>query len=157
MISHIAAISKNNCIGKDGDLPWYIPEDMKRFKGLTKKSTVLMGRKTWESIPEEYRPLPERKNLVLTRQENYEVPAEVKVYDNIKDAIENHRDEDIMVAGGESVYKNTMDMADKLFITHVEQEVEKCDAFYPKIRGDKWQEIERESHDGFTFVTYKRL
>ncbi|MFB6226386.1 MAG: dihydrofolate reductase [Candidatus Paceibacteria bacterium] len=157
MIAHIAAISKNNCIGKDGDLPWYIPEDMKHFRHLTEGRAVLMGRKTWESIPEKYRPLPNRKNIVLTKQDDYQVPDEVKIYDNIDDVLSKHSDEIIMVAGGESVYKATMDKAERLYITHVDQEVEGCDAHYPRIRGDEWQEIEREPHDDFTFVTYKRL
>ncbi|MFB6181339.1 MAG: dihydrofolate reductase [Candidatus Magasanikbacteria bacterium] len=157
MIAHIAAISKNNCIGKDGDLPWYIPEDMKHFKRLTQGKTVLMGRKTWESVPEEYRPLPNRKNLVLTNQGDYKVPDEVKVYDNIPQALKDHKEDEVMVIGGESVYKATMDKAERLYITHVEQEVDDCDAYYPKIRGDEWQEIKRQEHDGFSFVTYRRL
>jgi dihydrofolate reductase len=157
MISHIAAISKNNCIGKDSDLPWHIPKDLKHFKEKTQGKTVLMGRKTWESIPKKYRPLPNRKNIVLTTQQDYETPQKVEVYDNIRDAIEAHQDEEIMVIGGESVYKDTMELAERLYITHVDQKVEGCDAYYPKIRGDQWQEIKREDHDDFSFVTYKRL
>lgn len=157
MIAHIAAISQNNCIGKDGDLPWHIPEDMERFKEKTQGSVVLMGRKTWESIPEKFRPLPERKNLILTTKQDYSVPEGVDTYDNIPQALSDYKEEDIFVIGGESVYEATMDRADKLLITHVEQEVSGCDAYYPKIREDKWQEVEREDHNEFSFVTYERV
>lgn len=156
MITHIVAISENNCIGKDGDLPWYIPEDMKHFKRVTEGKVVLMGRKTWESIPEKYRPLPNRKNIVLTRQDGYTVPDGVELFDNIDDAISSYNTREIMVIGGESVYSETIDQAYKLHITHVEKEVDNCDARYPEIDSDTWKQTKKKQKDGFSFVTYKR-
>ena len=93
----------------------------------------------------------------MTNQENYQVPDEVEVYNNIEKSLEEYKDEDVYVIGGESVYEATMSRADKLLITHVDQKVEGCDAYYPNIREDKWQEVQREPHDGFTFVTYEKI
>lgn len=156
MISLIAAIAKNNCIGKDNQLLWNIPEDMKHFKDLTTGQVVLMGRKTWESIPEKFRPLPNRTNIIITRDESYQVPAGVEVYSSIDKAIANHKDESIFIIGGAQIYQQTIDMADKLCITHVNQDCD-GDAFFPKINPNVWQETGREDHDGFSFVTYKKL
>lgn len=155
MITVIAAIAANNCIGVNGGLPWHIPEDMARFKALTTGRTVLMGRKTWESLPPKYRPLPDRTNIVVTRQERYDVPAGVAVHASVDAALDAHRDDDLSVIGGAEVYAVAMDHANRLHITHVHHEV-MGDAFFPEIDPDVWTEIEREDHDGFSFVTYER-
>ena len=158
MLSLIAAISKNNCIGKNNQLPWDIPEDMKHFVKMTKNKTVLMGRKTWESIPKKFRPLPNRTNIIITRNINYksEVPKDVEVYTSIKEAIHNHKDEEVIIIGGGQIYKQTVDLADKLYITHVNMTVD-GDAFFPEINMNTWQETEREDHEGFSFVNYKKI
>lgn len=154
-LSLIAAIAENNCIGKGGELPWNIPEDMKHFKDVTTGHPVLMGRKTWESIPEKFRPLPKRKNIIITRQTDYAIPVDVKLYSSIEDAMNAHADEEIMVIGGAEIYKQTIDIADTLYITHVARTVD-GDAFFPDIDDAVWKETERDDRDGFSFVTYKR-
>lgn len=151
----IAAIAKNNCIGKDGKLPWHLPEDLKHFKELTVGKPVLMGRKTWESLPENVRPLPERVNIVITRQQNYPVPEGVKLYDNVMDAVLENPDEDIMVIGGGEIFRETIGLADTLYITHVDQTVD-GQAFFPTIDPALWKETARENHEGYAFVTYKK-
>lgn len=155
MISLIAAISENNCIGKDNLLPWHLPEDLKHFKELTTGKTVLMGRKTWESIPEKFRPLPNRKNIVITTQSDFIVPEGVEIYHAINDAISAHTNEDIFIIGGATIYTQTINLADTLYITHVHQVVD-GDAFFPSIDQNIWKETERKNHENFSFVTYKK-
>lgn len=154
-ITLIAAISKNNCIGKNGKVPWHIPEDLEHFKHATMGKTVLMGRKTWESIPEKYRPLPNRKNIVITRQSSYAVPEGVDIYETVDKALAAHAEEDIVVVGGGEIYAQTIDRADVLDITHVDQDVE-GDAFFPKINPTVWKNKKREQRKGYAFVTYAR-
>ena len=155
-ISLVAAISKNNCIGKDNDLPWHIPEDMKRMRELTLNKVLIMGRNTWESIPENRRPLPKRTNVVITRNKDYKVPAGVETYQSIPDAIAAHQGEDIVSFGGTSIFEGMIGLADTLEITHVDQIVD-GDAFFPEIDPDVWKEVWREDHEGFSFVTYKKI
>jgi len=156
MITLIAAISQNNCIGKDGKLPWHLPADMKHFKDLTMGHTVIMGRKTWESIPEKFRPLPGRTNVVVTRQLNYALPEGVEHAASVTEALTGHSGEDVYVIGGAMAYAEALPKADRLEITHIEQTVE-GDAFFPEINLADWKEINRESHEGFAFVTYERI
>ena len=156
MLSLIAAIAENNCIGKNNSLPWHIPEDLKHFKEITSGKIVLMGRKTWESIPEKFRPLPKRTNIVITRQKDFSVPAGVEVYQEIEPALAAHPDEEIVVIGGAEIYRQTVDWADRLYITEVDQTVD-GDAFFPEIAPTLWKEVEREKYDGFSFVNYQRI
>lgn len=156
-INLIVAISKNNCIGKDNKLPWHLPEDLKHFKKITSGKTVLMGRKTFESILDYLgKPLPKRKNIVITRNKNYEVPEGVEVYTDLNEAIEKYKNEEVFVIGGSSIYEQSMPLADKLYITHVNQEVD-GDAFFPEINNEVWKEKSREEHEGFAFVNYVRM
>lgn len=154
-LSLIAGISNNNCIGVNGNLPWNIPEDLKHFREMTAGKTVLMGRKTWESLPAKFRPLPNRTNIIITRQTDYPVPAGVEVYATINEATNKHPHEEIMVIGGAEIYKQTIDQADTLYITHINQTVD-GDAFFPAIDLIVWKETKREDHSGFSFVTYKK-
>lgn len=155
MIALIAAISENNCIGKNNTLPWHIPEDMKHFRKLTDGKTVVMGRKTWESIPEKFRPLPNRKNIVITRNLDYTVPDSVMMYHSVKEALE-HESGDVMVIGGAEIYAQSIELADTLYITHVHTFIEDGTAFFPTIDKNIWKETEREDHEHFSFVTYKK-
>ncbi|KKW42909.1 MAG: Dihydrofolate reductase [Candidatus Magasanikbacteria bacterium GW2011_GWA2_56_11] len=155
-LSLIAAVSDNNCIGKKGRLPWHIPEDMQHFRDLTLGKPVLMGRKTWESIPDKFRPLPQRTNMVITRQADYPAPGGVERYAAIDEAIAAHPDEEIMIIGGADIYRQTIDRADRLYITHVHQIVD-GDAFFPEINPQQWEPTERESRGNFEFVTYARI
>ena len=156
MITLVAAISKNNCIGKQGGIPWNIPEDMKRMREITRGKVLIMGRKTWESIPKERRPLPDRTNAVITRDQNYALPAGVERYDTIDKALQAHAGQDIFGFGGQRVFEEMIKIADILDITLVDQIVDKCDAFFPEIDLGIWKEVEREDHEGYSFVVYKR-
>lgn len=157
MIALIAAIAKNNCIGKNNELPWHIPEDLKHFRNLTKDKTVLMGRKTFESIVSYLgKPLPKRKNLVITTNTGYKAPNGVKIYNSIKSALEKNSEDNIFIIGGAAIYKQTINLADKLYITHVNKKVD-GDAFFPKIDTAKWKKTEKENYDGFSFVTYNKI
>lgn len=155
MITLIAAISRNNCIGKNGTVPWRIPEDLEHFKHATMGKIVLMGRKTWESIPEKFRPLPKRKNIVITRQLPYPVPKGVEIYATVDEGLAAHAEEDIMVVGGGEIYAQMIGRADILDITHVDQSVD-GDAFFPKIDLEVWKEAQREEKKGYAFVIYVR-
>lgn len=154
-LSIIAAVAKNGIIGKEGGLPWYLPEDLKRFKTLTTGTVVVMGRKTWESLPENVRPLPKRTNVVVTRQPGYRVPSGVYVFPSLEEALVAFRDRDVMIIGGGDIYAQAMPLADALYITHIEEDVE-GDVFFPSIDPDAWIEKEREPHEGYAFSRYER-
>lgn len=154
MIALVAAVAKNNVIGAKNDLPWYIPEDLKKFKELTTGKTVLMGRKTFESILKRLqKPLPNRKNVVVTRDASYKVPEGVCLHQSIDAALIHHEIEEVMVAGGGEIFKQTIDRADKLYITEVDKEI-LGDTYFPDIDPQKWQETSREKKDGYSFVEY---
>lgn len=155
MITLIAGIAQNNCIGNNGTLPWHIPEDLKHFKELTTNKTVVMGRKTWESLPEKFRPLPNRKNVVITRQTDYAVPDGVLTFSSTEDVFAQLATEDIFIIGGAELYKQTIDHADALEITHINQTVD-GDAFFPQINAETWREVSRKDHDGYSFVRYEK-
>lgn len=157
MIALVAAVAENNCIGVGGKLPWHIPEDMKRFRELTMGKVVFMGRKTWESIPLRFRPLPGRINVVVTRQADYatHVPAGVEVFGDISAALAAHAGTDIMVIGGAEIYTQTIYSADTLYITRVHQAVQ-GDAFFPEILPERWQLESVEDHEGFSFCVYHK-
>ncbi len=156
----LAAIAeKNRVIGKDGKLPWYISEDLKRFKRLTTGYTVLMGRKTFESIVERLgKPLPERRNIVLTSKLFAHYP-DVETYPSIESALAAIKSEEkIFVVGGERVFKETLQMADTLELTIVEGDYE-GDAFFPEyeeIIGSRFLLTVKEEKDGFRFETYEK-
>lgn len=158
MIALICAVAENNCIGDKGKLPWNIPEDLKHFQEITDGQVVMMGDVTYESIIGYIgKPLPNRQNVVLSFDENYKdkVPGEVEVYHSIEDALEVHKDDDVFFCGGASIYKQSIELADTLYITHVHRTVD-GDTFFPEIDPKIWQEVEREDKDGFSFVVYRR-
>ncbi|MCR4279084.1 MAG: dihydrofolate reductase [bacterium] len=154
-INLIVAVSRNNVIGKNGELPWNLPEDLKRFRQRTTGHVVLMGRKTWESIPEKYRPLPKRKNIVITRDSAYALPNDVERFTSIDDALQAHQNEIIFIIGGGEIYRQTMEKSDKIFLTRVHTEIQ-GDIFFPEIEPEQWKEIEREDHEDYSFITYAR-
>lgn len=156
MVSIICAVADNYCIGKNNTLLWNIPEDMKHFKDLTIGKTVIMGRNTWFSLPEKFRPLPNRKNVVLTFNADDTFPDGVEHYSALEDAIAAHTTEpEMIVMGGAMIYKAAMPKADRLYITHVHQSPD-GDVFFPTIEPAEWKETAREDHEGFSFVTYER-
>jgi dihydrofolate reductase len=150
----IAAMSENRVIGKDNALPWSIKEDMARFKKLTKGWPCVMGRKTWESLP--VKPLPGRLNVVVsgTMAANDSLPKDVKFFPSLSAAVENCSGyEKIFIIGGEMVYRQALDLADKIELTVVHKEYE-GDAFFPEIDAACWRISNTEDFDTFSFITY---
>lgn len=140
--SIIVAISKNNAIGKDNELLWNIPEDLKHFKDTTSGHTIIMGRKTFESIG---RALPNRRNIIITRDESYSKDG-VEIVNSLIKALDACKYEDeVFVIGGGEIYRQALPFADKLYVTHVEKEYE-ADTFFPEIQKDEWVEISNEEH-----------
>lgn len=156
IITIIAAIADNGVIGSHNSLPWYLPEDLKRFKRLTEGKTVVMGKKTFDSIFARLgKPLPNRKNIVLSHQSDLHLPDGVLVIHD-KEAIQNLEEDEIMIIGGGQVYQNFIDQADILYITHVHQKPE-GDIVFPKINWAEWKMTFEEKHDGYTFSDYERI
>ena len=135
-ITLVAAIASNNVIGKENSLPWNIPEDLKRFKQMTSGHTILMGRKTFDSIG---RPLPNRQNIVMTKDENFEREG-IKVINDFYEALEliKESNEDVFVIGGSKIYELFEPVANSLAITRILKDFE-GDAFFPDINWDLWQ------------------
>lgn len=153
-ISIIVALSKNDCIGINGKLPWDIPEDLRHFKKITKGHAVIMGRKTWESLPQKFRPLPNRTNIVITRQKNYQLPEKVLCFQSLRDAVIAFPH--AFVIGGAELYALALPLTETLYITEIETHIENCTTFFPKIDMTVWRETERENHKNFSFVIYKK-
>ena len=141
-ITLVAAIASNNVIGKENSLPWNIPEDLKRFKQMTSGNTILMGRKTFDSIG---RPLPNRQNIVMTKDENFEREG-IKVINDFDEALELIKEskEDVFVIGGSKIYELFEPVANTLAITRILKDFE-GDAFFPDINWELWQ-IEKEEN-----------
>ncbi len=160
-ISIIVAISNNNVIGKNNELLWHLPLDFKHFKEITSGHPIIMGRKTFESIG---RPLPHRRNIVITRDTNYKKEG-IEVMHSLKDALKLflETDEEVFVIGGGEIYQQAFPIADKLYVTEVHTEVD-GDTVFPKINPAEWEEISIEDHDmddehmfTFSFVEYKKI
>ncbi len=158
----VAAVAeKNRVIGKDGHLPWYISEDLKRFKRLTLGHAVLMGRKTFESILERLgKPLPERRNIVLTTNASYPKFPEVETYPSLQAAFTALANEPtVFVIGGENVFAQTLPIADRLELTMVEGDFD-GDAFFPEYQhllGPGFQLTFKQNGNGYRFETYQRI
>ena len=161
MLSIIAAISDNNVIGKDNKLIWKLPEDLKRFKELTTGHTIIMGRKTFESLG---KVLPNRKHIVLTRDTSYHIDDEnVEIINDIED-LEKYINsvEENFVIGGAIIYRQLMPKVDKMYITRIHEKFE-GDAYFPIINEEEWKETEKiqgikdekNTYD-YEFLTYVR-
>lgn len=155
IISLIAAVSKNNVIGRDGKLPWNLPEDLQHFKKTTEGKPVILGRGTYEAVG---RILPYRENIIISRT----MPErdDAKIVRSIEEALDYSRKqnyEKVYVIGGQTIYKEFMPMADELIISHVHQTIPDGDRFFPKIDENKWKETKREDHDGFHIAWYSRI
>jgi dihydrofolate reductase len=157
MISIIAAVAKNGVIGNSTGLPWYIPEDLKHYKQITTGHTLIMGRKTFESIMKSLgKPLPNRKNVVVTHNIGYKVPQEVLVYTSLEDALEATKDDgEVFINGGGEIYKQTMKLADRIYLTEIHEDKE-GDVFFPEFERERWNEISREKKEGFDWVVYEK-
>jgi len=156
MIALIAAVADNGVIGQNNKLPWNIPEDLKHFKELTMGKVVIMGRKTYDSIVTMLgKPLPNRKNVVITRQTNLKLPEGVDVFYNVEEAIKANSSNDVFIIGGGEIYKEAIKFADTMYITHVHKTYE-GDAHFPKVDMTAWKKVEEEEHEGFSFALYKK-
>nr|ALG03723.1 dihydrofolate reductase [uncultured bacterium] len=155
MVTIVAAVAANRTIGKDGQLVWRNKEDMAHFKELTTGKVVIMGRKTWESIPPKFRPLPDRINVVVTRNRNYELPNNVTGAASVEDALRRYHANDVMIIGGAEIYAAAMGRADCLELTEVAAELD-GDTFFPEVDKATWKETARTEKEGFAFVTYRR-
>jgi len=156
----IVAVAKNRVIGRDNQLIWSIPEDMAHFKALTAGHTVVMGRKTWESLPPRFRPLPGRRNIVVTRQAAFAAPG-AELANSLEAALSlAASDETLFIIGGEQIYRQAMLLATRLEITEIDLEPA-GDAWFPEIAAADWQQTSKktpssESGTGFSFVSYRR-
>jgi len=140
----VVAASTNNAIGKHNKLPWHLPNDLAFFKNTTWGMTVLMGRKTFESI--QSKPLKGRRNLILTHDKNFSAEG-VKVVHTIEEGIQDTQDNnyrELMILGGATVYRQTMKLAQKIYLTRVHYIFEDADAFIPGIKEDEWRLVSNE-------------
>ncbi len=160
MISIIVAVASNNAIGMNNELLWHIPDDMKRFKKLTLGHCLIMGKNTWYSLPR--RPLPGRTNIVLT-----DVPCEclddcITAY-SLEDALDKCEEgKEVFIIGGGSVYRQFLDRADRMYITHVHKDFD-ADTFFPDIDPEVWEVMDREDDNradelefSWSYITYQR-
>ncbi len=165
IISLIAAIGKNNELGKGNSLLWKMPADMEHFRKTTSGHPVIMGRKTFESIG---KALPKRKNIVITRDKKY-LSHGVDVVHSLGEALEISRttldtDGEVFIIGGAEIYREALEVADKLYITHIDAEDKKADAFFPEIIPIVWNEVTHEEHKkdkenpyNYTFSVYEKF
>lgn len=159
--SIMVARSDNRVIGKDNDLVWHMPADLKYFKETTKGHYVMMGRKTYESVDQ---PLPGRLNIIITRQSDYYRECCITVH-SLEEAFalgEENGQQEVFVLGGSEIYELAMDQVDRIYLTEIKAEF-KGDAYFPEIDYAKWQEVKREEHEPdaenphpYAFVVLKR-
>lgn len=132
----IVAMGENGEIGINGDMIWHLSEDLKRFKRITSGHTVIMGRKTWESLPR--KPLPGRRNIIITRNPLYKAEG-AEVFNSVEEAIATTKaDGEVFVIGGGEIYRKLFPMTLRLYITHVELSKPEADTFFPQIEADEW-------------------
>lgn len=159
IVSLIAAVTANDVIGRDNDLPWHLPDDLKHFKRLTTGHTVIVGRRTWESVG---KPLPNRRWIVVTHRPDY-APAGAEVAPDLDRALALAAGEDeVFVAGGGVLFRDALARADRMYLTHIDAEVE-GDAFFPAFDPAEWVVVEEKFHPiddrhafAFTFRRYDR-
>lgn len=166
IISIIAALGKNNCIGKNNSLPWNLPADLQHFKDLTKGKPIVMGSRTFESIG---KPLPQRENIVLTKDPAYQAPG-CKITHSIEQAIQLAEQSEmgrvsgeVMICGGESVYKQFLTVARRMYLTFIDGDFD-GDAYFPEFDKTEWKETQREAHQAdeqnpydYTFVIFEKV
>lgn len=157
-ITLIAAVASNRVIGANNQLIWHLPADLKYFKAMTMHKTIIMGRKTFESIG---RPLPNRNNIIITGNSNFKAEG-CLIENNLQSALDKASGDEIMIIGGASLYEQAMDVASTLLITEVHHQFE-GDTFFPEINKAQWIEVNREDHQqdinniyDYSLVTYKR-
>jgi dihydrofolate reductase len=151
-VTLLAALGRNRVIGRDGAMPWHLPEDLRHFKHTTMGHPMVMGRKTFESIG---RPLPGRRTIVITRQEDWHHP-DVEAAHSLPEALSlAGPGDEVFVVGGGEVYREAMPFAQRLVLSEVRDSPE-GDTFFPEWSRDEWREAAREPHEEFDIVTYER-
>ncbi len=158
-ISIIVAMDKKGVIGLEGDLPWHLSADLKRFKAMTMGKPLIMGRKTHESIG---RPLPGRKNIILTQSQEFKAEGCTVVHSLEEALLAAGEVDEVMIMGGSGIYDQSLDRANRLYITEVHADVS-GDVYFPEFDGGEWVEIEREDHSAddkndfdYSFVVKER-
>lgn len=157
-ISIIVAIAENNAIGKNNQLLWHMPNDLKHFKDITSGSSIIMGRKTFDSVG---KPLPKRRNIVVTRQD-IEIPG-CEVVKSIDEGLKLCKGEDeVFIGGGAEIYRQAIDKTDRIYLTIVHHHFE-ADTFFPEIDPNQWTEARRERHEAdeknpypYSYITLNR-
>jgi dihydrofolate reductase len=167
IVSAIAAVAENGVIGRNGDLPWHLPDDLKYFQRITKGHHVITGRKNYESIPSKYRPLRDRVNIVVSRNASYEAPGAL-VVDSLATGLaisQRANEKEAFIIGGGQIYREalTMRLVDRLYLTVVHSAVE-GDTHFPPLDIGEWREVERTHHAAddrhvfaFSFVVMDRI
>lgn len=160
ILTLIAAVARNGVIGIDNRLPWHLPADLRHFRELTTGHAVIMGRKTWESLPEKFRPLPGRRNIVVTRDAAYRA-AGATVAASLPAAVAAAGADEAFVIGGAELYAAAMPLADRLHLTELAAAFE-GDTHFPAVDSRHWRQTAREAHSGegaldYAFVTYQRI
>jgi dihydrofolate reductase len=159
-VSLVAAVARGGVIGRDGGIPWRIPEDMARFRELTTGHAVVMGRRTWESLPDRFRPLPGRDNVVVTRNPDWSAQGADRA-GSVEAALELlESTPSVFVIGGGEIYAAALPFADELLLTEIDAEIE-GDTTFPRWERDEFEEVERrervtEGGTPFAFVRYVR-
>ncbi|MBI4945575.1 MAG: dihydrofolate reductase [Bacteroidetes bacterium] len=177
IISLIVAVSENNVIGKNNDLPWHLPTDMKYFRDVTMGHCVIMGRKNYDSIPLKYRPLDGRTNIVVTKQKDFKAEGCIvvnSIEEALKTAASSLKGEDnrnsslqgggqVFIIGGADIYRQTFDIADKIYYTKIHHSFD-GDAFFPKLEESKWKLTSRKNMTtdeknkyAFSYLVYEKL
>lgn len=163
-ISIVAAIGKKGEIGIEGNLPWRLPEDLKKFRELTRNHTVIMGRKTFESILKSIgKPLPDRKNMIITRNRNYRAPDRCIIVNSLEDALREAKDDpETFIIGGAEIFAQALPLVERMYITAIDKEFS-ADAFFPEIDLSKWKVVEISAGHrseveaiNFSYLVYER-
>ena len=164
IISLIAALTENRVIGKNNDLPWRLPDDMKYFMRTTTGHHVIMGRKNYDSLPPNFKPLPNRTNIVVTRQVGF-VAKGCTVVNSLAAGIEiakANKEKELFIIGGAQIYEQAMPLAQQLYLTEIKTKLD-GDIYFPEFDADTWEETSRIAHPAderhpyaFDFVLYKR-
>ena len=160
MLSLIAAVARNGVIGRDNQLLWHLPGDMRHFRETTRGKPVIMGRKTWESLPEKFRPLPGRLNVVVSRTPDYAAPGAV-LAGSLEDALgKAGEDDEVFVIGGAELYCQALPLAERLYLTEISADFD-GDTRFPEIPPDEWREIScskpvEENGLTYAFAVYQR-
>ncbi|MFY0608337.1 MAG: dihydrofolate reductase [Cyclobacteriaceae bacterium] len=164
-ISMIAAMGTNRCIGKDNDIPWHLPDDFQFFKNTTEQHHVIMGRRNFESLPHKFRPLPNRPNVVITRQEHFDAEG-AQVTNSLEDALtiaSQANETEAFIIGGGEIYQMGLEVAETIYLTEIDGSFD-GDTFFPEFDKTIWKEVSRKHHPvdpkhkfSFDFVTYSRV